>query len=269
MNTAQLQTASLDDMIFEGRNKVYGAYLLRRLYNRHLATAITLATALFALLIATPLVVHYLFPPVVVVPELTAPDKVIDLLHYAEPKSPPAASAQPIVRPQQDIPTKVVKTLTKAVPPVADQPVAPTPDGPSGSVSGTVATDSGAGTGSSGGIDSGSVTAPAAPPAKPFVYAEVMPEFAGGQKALQAYLQRHLRFPSQAIQNQVSGRVYVAFTVEVDGGISDVEIVKGLGYGTGEEAERVVRSMPDWTPGRQNGQNVAVRYTLPITFQLE
>lgn len=268
MNTAQLQTASLDDMIFEGRNKVYGAYLLRRLYNRHLATAIIIATALFALLIATPLVVHYLFPPVVVVPELTIPDKVIDLQNYAEPKSPPAASVQPVVRPQQDIPTKVVKTLTKAVPPV-EQPMVPALDGPVGSASGTAVTDSGAGTGSTSGTDSGTVTAPVLAPAKPFVYAEVMPEFAGGQKALQAYLQRHLRFPSQAIQNQVSGRVYVAFTVGIDGAISDVEIVKALGYGTGEEAERVVRSMPDWTPGRQNGQNVPVRYTLPITFQFE
>ncbi|AIZ63021.1 hypothetical protein PK28_03730 [Hymenobacter sp. DG25B] len=256
-------------MIFEGRNKAYGAYLLRRLYHRHLATAITIATTLFALLIATPLVVQYLFPPVVIVPELPIPDEGTVISRFDFPKSPPAASVQPVVRPQQDIPTKVVKTLTKVVPPVEDQRVIPAQDGPVGNVSGTAATDSGAGTGSPGGIDSGMVTAPVTAPAKPFTYAEVMPEFAGGSKALQAYLQRHLRFPGQAIRNQVSGRVYVAFTVGIDGAISDVEIVKALGYGTGEEAERVVRAMPDWTPGRQNGQNVPVRYTLPITFQFE
>ncbi|WP_303312403.1 energy transducer TonB [Hymenobacter sp. BT730] len=269
MNTAQLQTASLDDMIFEGRNKAYGAYLLRRLYNRHLAAAITIATALFALLIAAPLLIHYLFPPVVVVPELGIPDKVIDLQPYTEPKSQQAAKAQPIVRPQEEIATKVVKTLSKKEPVEPAQPVTPAVDGPLQGNSGPVATDSGAGVGSSGGIDSGTVTAPVAPPAKPFTYVEVMPEFAGGSKALQAYLQQHLRFPAQALQHQVSGRVYVAFTVGVNGAISDVEVVKALGYGTGEEAERVIRSMPDWTPGRQNGQNVPVRYTLPITFRFE
>ena len=126
-------------------------------------------------------------------------------------------------------------------------------------------------------IGSGPATGPATdsnvavtpPPAAPFLHAEVMPEFAGGLDALRNYLQRHMKYPRQALAGGVSGKVFVAFTVQASGAISDVEILKGLGYGTEEEALRVVKNMPAWTPGRQNNHPVAVRYTLPITFRYE
>ncbi|UOQ73783.1 energy transducer TonB [Hymenobacter cellulosilyticus] len=101
------------------------------------------------------------------------------------------------------------------------------------------------------------------------MHVEVMPEFAGGINALRQYMQRNLRYPKQALTNAVSGKVFVSFTVQADGSISDVQVMKGLGYGTDEEATRVVSSMPAWTPGRQNSRPVAVRYTLPITFQYQ
>ncbi|UOQ81063.1 energy transducer TonB [Hymenobacter sp. 5414T-23] len=96
-----------------------------------------------------------------------------------------------------------------------------------------------------------------------------MPDFVGGQAALAKYLQRHLRYPASALRSSISGRVFVAFTVNSDGTIKDVEILKGLGYGTDEEATRVISAMPAWKPGRQNNRAVPVRYTLPITFRYE
>jgi protein TonB len=96
-----------------------------------------------------------------------------------------------------------------------------------------------------------------------------MPEFAGGNAALMRYLRDHLRYPSQALREQIEGRVFVSFVVQADGTIADISIPKGLGYGLDEEAQRVVRQMPAWTPGQQAHHAVPVRFTLPITFRIQ
>ncbi len=96
-----------------------------------------------------------------------------------------------------------------------------------------------------------------------------MPKFVGGNEALIRYMQKNLRYPPLALRNSVAGRVYISFTVQADGAIVDVHVLKGLGFGTDEEAARVVKNMPAWTPGQQNKHNVAVRYTMPITFHYE
>ncbi|GAB3823073.1 hypothetical protein GCM10028895_29250 [Pontibacter rugosus] len=104
---------------------------------------------------------------------------------------------------------------------------------------------------------------------EPYVYVEVMPEFEGGHKALMSYLGRKLKYPRQAQSAGVDGTVVVTFVVGTNGQISDVNVLKGLGFGTEEEAIRVIESMPNWKPGRQNGRTVPVRYTLPIRFSLK
>ena len=122
-----------------------------------------------------------------------------------------------------------------------------------------------------GGI-SGAATTEAAEPTAPtgeFVAVEKMPEFAGGQAALLRYLREHLRYPSQALRAGVGGRVYLSFVVKADGSIADASVLKGLGYGLDEEALRVVRQMPAWTPGYQARHAVAVCFTLPITFSIQ
>jgi protein TonB len=96
-----------------------------------------------------------------------------------------------------------------------------------------------------------------------------MPEFAGGQAALLRYLRQHLRYPSSALAAGVGGRVFMSFVVGADGSISEVTILKGLGYGLDEEAQRVVRQMPAWVPGYQSKHAVPVRFTLPITFAIQ
>lgn len=96
-----------------------------------------------------------------------------------------------------------------------------------------------------------------------------MPEFAGGQAALLRYLRDHLHYPGRALAAGVGGKVFLSFVVGADGSISEVTILKGLGYGLDEEAQRVVRQMPTWTPGYQSKHAVPVRFTLPITFQYQ
>ncbi|GAB3534439.1 hypothetical protein GCM10027443_21560 [Pontibacter brevis] len=102
-----------------------------------------------------------------------------------------------------------------------------------------------------------------------FIHVEDMPEFIGGDKALFAYLSKKMRYPGEAQRAGIEGIVVVTFVVAQDGAITKAEIVKGLGYGTEEEALRVINSMPHWKPGKQNGRTVPVRYTLPIRFSIQ
>ncbi len=104
---------------------------------------------------------------------------------------------------------------------------------------------------------------------EPMNQVEKMPEFPGGQTALIAYLGENLKYPKTAMEKEISGTVYVRFIVEEDGSVNNnVEVLRGIGYGCDEEATRVIKQMPNWTPGESNGKNVRVYYTLPIRYAL-
>jgi protein TonB len=111
---------------------------------------------------------------------------------------------------------------------------------------------------------------PAAPDAnRPLTFVSIKPEYPGGEAALAKYLQKSIRYPHMAQENGIQGMVFIRFVVNRDGAITGVEIMGApKGGGLEEEAMRVVRNMPRWKPGRQNGQNVAVFFNLPINFTL-
>ncbi|MCF8324122.1 MAG: TonB family protein [Leadbetterella sp.] len=98
---------------------------------------------------------------------------------------------------------------------------------------------------------------------------EQNPEFVGGQDKMYQYLGENIKYPAAAQRADVSGRVFVKFIVEDDGTIGDVVVMKGIGFGCDEEAIRVVKSMPRWKPGVQNGKNVRVYYNMPIVYKLD
>jgi protein TonB len=100
-------------------------------------------------------------------------------------------------------------------------------------------------------------------------FAEQMPEFPGGTEEMYKYLSKNIQYPPLARENSIEGKVILTFVVGADGKISQLEQVgKKLNWGLDEEALRVVKSMPPWTPGKQNGKPVYVKFTLPIRFQL-
>ncbi len=103
-----------------------------------------------------------------------------------------------------------------------------------------------------------------------FVYlgVEHLPQYPGGETALERYLQNNLSYPTEARRNKTSGTVYTSFIVNKDGSISNPEITQDIGNGCGEEAIRLIRNMPNWTAGYQNGEYKRVKYYLPITFNL-
>ncbi|MFN3529174.1 MAG: energy transducer TonB [Bacteroidia bacterium] len=97
---------------------------------------------------------------------------------------------------------------------------------------------------------------------------EVFPKFPGGDAALLAFLKKHLSYTSYALESRVQGIVVLQFVVRADGSISEIKVLRSLGFGLDEEAIRVVRKMPRWEPGYQGGNPVAVAYNLPIRFSL-
>jgi protein TonB len=280
--------ASLDDLVFEGRNQAYGAYQLRQAYNGHVRTALSLMIGLCALLAVGGTAWQRMHPaatPVTTTSTLAKPMTPPTYVAEApkpKPIAPPAQPAQPrlatttaaVPRTAATLPTEVAKDeLVPTKPDVKLDIPEPAPglattspavlgtDDVAGSATGT--TTGKAGPGSEGGTGEGAAVT------GPYIVVEKMPEFAGGMDALMRYLRSHLRYPSAALREQAEGRVYVSFVVQADGTIADISVPKGLGYGLDEEAQRVVRQMPPWTPGRQSNHAVPVRFTLPITFKIQ
>jgi protein TonB len=103
----------------------------------------------------------------------------------------------------------------------------------------------------------------------PHIFPEVMPHFPGGEEALFRFLRNNVRYPAAAREAGISGTVFLAFVVERDGSITDVEVLRGVGGGCSEEAVRVVKMMPVWNPGIQSGRYVRVKFTMPVKFILQ
>lgn len=101
-----------------------------------------------------------------------------------------------------------------------------------------------------------------------FQVVEEMPEFPGGKIAMQKFITDNVKYPESAKKEGVTGKVYVSFVVSKDGEVKDAKVVRGVNSALDEEALRVIKSMPDWTPGKQRGKKVDVQFTLPINFAL-
>ena len=104
---------------------------------------------------------------------------------------------------------------------------------------------------------------------KVFDVVEQMPEYPGGQAALFEYLSKNIKYPADAEKKKVEGKVFVTFVVDSDGKITDVSLLKKVFPSLDAEAIRVISAMPNWIPGRQKGQAVRVKYTVPIMFRLK
>jgi protein TonB len=102
----------------------------------------------------------------------------------------------------------------------------------------------------------------------PIVFAEEMPQFPGGEAELMRFVNKSIKYPVIAQENGIQGRVICSFVVNRDGSVADVEILRGVDPSLDKEALRVVNTLPKWSPGKQRGKPVRVKYTIPITFRL-
>lgn len=276
MTNAQLATASLNDIVFDGRNRRYGAYELRALYQRHVTRALVIATAILALILAFPLFAQLMkkaAPTITRRPVITEMMNVDTRVDQPAIVTPPPAATKPLTTPPP------LPTIKNVVPVVAkDEETTPEDKVPeqrelettqSGVVTRT--DDPNAVAAIPNDLPVGKDDGVAPEVSKPYIFVEQMPELpsGGGQPAIVAAIQKAVRYPSIALRNQVEGRVYVSFTVDPKGEVTDVKIVKGLGSGIDEETIRAIKTLPRFIPGKQNGREVSVSFTVPVTYKIQ
>jgi protein TonB len=268
------------DMMFENRNKEYGAYVLRRQTGRRNVLSMVAVLILFAavmiFMIAKNAYDAYQ-------KEHAVMDQVTELSALTQQKKKEAKVERkeiPVRQEQQQVVEKV-KSSVKFTAPVIKKDDEVKPEDELKSQDEIMNSKVAVGALNVVGNDeSGEVLKAkeviATEPVKPkeeenkvFDVVEQMPSYPGGMGALMQYLSSHIKYPVIAEENGIQGRVICTFVVERDGSITDVKIAKSVDPSLDKEAMRVVSSMPKWIPGKQNGSAVRVKYTLPVTFRLQ
>lgn len=258
METKVLAFRSWDDLVFDHRNKLYGAYAIRRAYERRLLLGLGLTTALVAILLLTP----GLLPETVPVPKLPPilKDPGIRLLDYTPPiKEPKVPKASASSSPANN-PNKTVQVVSEPVEDDEDfdstlPSVSAPREGDGGIVDGI-------------GDDVFIEAIPAVKPKTITSFAEIMPSYQDGLDAMMRFIKRKMRYPASPRRLGIEGTVFVSFVVNGDGSVSDVMVVRGIHRDCDEEAMRVISMLPGWIGGKQGGEPVPVRMVLPIKFSL-
>ncbi len=257
------------DVVFAGRNKSYGAYELRKDNSKTTSRAVIIGSLLFITLVSLPLIIRYISgilpeeekvkitevvlapPPPINKEELPPPPPEppkpkIDQIKFPPPVVVPAEQ----VRDEEPPTVEELKVADPGQKTIEGDPNADIViDEPVGEAPKEVAV-----------IEDNSI--------RDFASVEVLPEFAGGMAGWGKYLQKNLKYPPMARENNITGRVIMSFVVEKNGQLTDIKVLRGIGGGCDEEAKRVLANAPAWIPGIQNGRPVRVAYTMPIFFQL-
>ncbi len=250
------------DIVFEGKNKAYGAYDLRKKNTKTTVKALIIGAVVFSVAVAAPLIMSLL-------PDSSSDDESLDTRIVTmklppkkeEPKKdlppppppPPKVDqvkfVKPVVAKAEEVteePPKITEIKDKKLgnetikgDPDAELTVEPVGNGPAAVVEedNTVYNTAGI---------------------------EVKPDFPGGMEKFYKFVGNNYQTPEE---EGLKGKVYVTFVVEKDGSLTDIKVIRDIGFGTGKEAIRVLNKCPKWTPGEQNGKKVRVLYSLPITIQ--
>ena len=279
MTQIDLISNEWSDLLFENRNKEYGAYVLRhQTGNRNLASI--LAILVFVAAIVSLLVIKNEYDRYVAKHTVVVYDQGMETSNLKN-KAPEVKRAEPIRRENIEEVVEKIKCSIKFVAPVIkkDDEVDPkdemrTQDEIMKSKVSISVFDvfNGSEEGEVLKAKQMLVTEPVKPKEEEntvFEYVEQMPSFPGGDAALMQYLSKNIKYPPVAEEMGIQGRVICTFVVERDGSVSDIRIKRSVDPSLDKEAMRVVSAMPKWIPGRQNGQMVRVKYTLPVTFRLQ
>lgn len=258
------------DLVFAKRNKEYGAYYLRQHYADNVVKAMGIT---FTGIIGASLIVGVLIRVKPVTDRMILVDNTVyvpPVLPKAEIKKPKTAAAKPIppATTTKYVEMVVTDKLVTTDPPKIEQlkgQIGPEEIKlPGDGISSTPVIDAGAGAGD-GGAGVNTTTADETVHAG----ADVMPEPEGGAAGWAKFLQKNLKYPPEALDKSMGGKVLVSFVVEKDGHLSSVMVDRGAGFGMDEEALRVLKLSKAWKPGLQRGQPVRVKYTIPISFSLD
>ena len=248
---------SLEDMVFKGRNQEYGAYVLRKKYRKYVTVSMLIALVLLIGGVAYPVIASYISKNKIIKEEKSVETEILnapkeDLPPPPPPPPPPEAMAEKV---KFTVPKVVEDTIETGL---ATQDDLSTKGNTEAPPEEEIKVEE---------VKEQVIQQEA--PKEIFTVVEEQPGYPGGDEARIKYLQENIKYPEEAKELGVQGKVFVTFVVEVDGSITDVRVLRGIGAGCDEEAIRVVKSMPRWVPGKQRGQPVRVQFNLPIKFTLQ
>jgi protein TonB len=247
------------EIVFEGRNKNYGAYELRKSTTKNTIKAFIIGTLVFAIAVSIPTILRMIpdssqdttldrkittvkLPPKEKpkenLPPPPPPPPKVDQVKFVKPVVAKAEEVVEEIVVIKEIKDKNIGKETIKGDPNADLTVEPVGNGPADIV------------------DDNNIYNTAG--------IEVKPEFPGGIEKFYSFVQRNYQMPDE---EGLKGKVYVTFVVEKDGSLTDIKVLRDIGYGTGKEAIRVLKSTPRWNPGEQNGKKVRCTFSLPISLQ--
>jgi len=258
MANGKIQAPVFDDIVFKDRNKEYGAYRLRKRYNRTVILALFLGIIMLAVAIITPYLNAKAAEKKTRRAERQVEIKLENLDQPSEKVAPPPPPPPPptdVVQAQKYVPPQVVDsvkpeevkqlmTADQAQAEVTNKEVIEVQQQVKEEVQETEAE------------------------VAPFVIVEEMPMFPGGEAALYQYIADHLNYPEVAKENSIQGRVIIKFCVTPKGGISQVQVIRSVDAELDKEAVRVVTNLPAFKPGKQGGKPVPVWYVVPIIFKI-
>ena len=271
MAKVDLSSSEWCDLIFSGKNKAYGAYQLREKSPKRHNIAVILVIVIALIGFSIPTLIKMATPKqkevmteVTTLSKLAEPEIKQEEMKRVEPVAPPPPALKssikftaPVIKKDEEvhedneIKSQEELTSTKVAISIADVK----------------------GNDEANGKDIADlkqvVTQAEPEPEKVFDMVEQMPTFPGGQQELMSYLGKNIKYPTIAQENGTQGRVIIQFVVERDGSITDVRVARGVDPYLDKEAVRVVKSMPKWIPGKQNGKAVRVKFTVPVMFRLQ
>jgi len=256
MNTENVFASQSDDVVFDNRNKMYGAYSIRKSYASSLTKGSGGSLLAVGLFIAAVQAILMIKPDLVnPIGDCHLPVKLDnDFIVIPDPPAPPPKQE---VKPAQGFPTTVVSYEVPETPPVETNVPA---------TAGETTEVGNPGPATEVGVSIEVSTTPVVvEPPKTVDRAEIMPEFEGGEQAMHRFLQRHLRYP----HTDQEGTVYIRFVIDITGTVTGIEVIRGVSGLLDREASRVIALMPKWKPGAQHGAPVNVRMVLPIKFVKE
>jgi periplasmic protein TonB len=250
-------TALRNQLVFADRNKEYGAFVLRRDYVRRLGFSIVGSIAIFGFALAAPLIVAAIGSG----EDEVEAKKIVDVnleLFEEEDKTPP-----PPPPPVEPPPPPKIETVQFTALEAVDEPVEEPPPTQEVLAETVAATESQEG-------EKVDEPPPVVESDEPMLFAAVeeKPTFPGGEAAFYKYLEKNMQYPEMEKEQGIKGKVWVDFMIDKNGEVTDVKIARGVSPGLDKEALRVMKAMPSWAPGKQNGRPVKVKYTLPINFNL-
>ena len=269
------------DIVFEGKNKEFGAYELRKESDARHNKAMIVVVIIIARAFLLPLIVNTVLPKADERPEDVTEQAMVNLGDAAEEEPEPEEEQQryeeekPEVLPEEVLNTvKVTELAIVEDDQVKAEDEIKTQDELKETTTAFGQSDFDKGTDDRNVVreHKDEIVVEEKKPVednKVFTAVEQMPQFPGGEAALMKYISDHLKYPPVAMENNIQGRVVIQFVVTKTGKIGEVKVARSKDPDLDKEAVRVVKTLPDFIPGKMNGQSVNVWYTLPITFKLQ